>query len=183
MKPYRMHKTHWWHCTSDYHGESFVATRRQPKHKSDREPVTPRLCVAPSIAECFAAVLFADSKPVYCYRTEVPRRAVAPRDVWDQVVTRERWLIPPVVMTLRKTIASLDVAEAQSAIRMYHQYTRQKSSLHVRVAQLAIASRVLGPDCIRDRAKRCCQIIGIDDPEDYLLERMLSGSTTPSPAP
>lgn len=168
-----MLKRHWWHCTSDYHGESFVAIRRQPKHKSEREPTTPRLCVSPTIAECFSAVLFADGKPVYCYRTESPRKAVAPKDVWDQVITRERWLIPPVAMVLVKTIPTIDVERSQAAIRMYHKCTRKNSSLNVRVAQLAIAAEILGTDWVKERARRCCSIVGIVDPEDFLLDSML----------
>jgi hypothetical protein len=113
--------------------------------------------------------LFGDNKPVYVYRTEKPRRAVAPRGVWDAVVTRERWLIPPVKMVLERVIESNEVARAQTAVRLYHEITRRKSSLNVRVAQFAIAADVLGSDSERRRARRCCDIVGIDDAESYLL--------------
>jgi hypothetical protein len=165
-------KRYWWHCTSTYHGEVFRAARRIPAHASDAEPAVPRLCVSPSIAECFAAVLFKQDKAVYCYRTESPRRAVMPRNVWDQAITRERWLIPPVKLRLCRTIASVDVNRAQELIHWYHRLTRRNSSLEVRISQLAIASQVIGPDTLRARARRCCNLVNIADPEEYLLTAM-----------
>lgn len=163
-------KRYWWHCTSDYHGESWTAVRRPPKHRSVREPDTPRLCVAPTIAECFSAVLFNENKPVYCYRTAKKCRGVSPKNVWDSVVTREAWLIPPVQMVLARTIPTVDAQSAQEFVRLYHRLTRRNSSLRIRVAQLMCAASVLGESAIRDRAKRCMKILGIDDAEKYLFE-------------
>lgn len=169
-----MKRRHWYHCSSEFLGESFTAERRPPRHMAQREPPTPRLCVAPSVAECFAAVLFGDCKPVYAYRTESPRRAVAPRGVWDECVTRERWLIPPVRMILERVIEADEVARAQTAVRLYHEATRKNSSLNVRVAQLAIASEVLGSERERRRARHCCDVVGIEDGESYLLAAAVS---------
>lgn len=169
-----MKRRHWFHCSSKFLGETFAAERRPPMHMAQREPSTPRLCVAPSIAECFAAVLFGDAKPVYCYRTEKPRRAVTPRGVWDECVTSERWLIPPVLMVLDRVIDGDDVARAQTAVRLYHECTRKNSSLNVRVAQLAVAAEVLGSERERRWARFCCDVVGIKDGESYLLEAAVS---------
>lgn len=162
-------RRHWYHCSSTFLGDAFEAKRRPPLHFDRREPPTPRLCVAPSIAECFAAVLFSVGKPVYVYRTEKQRRAVTPRAVWDAVVTREGWLIPPVRMILDRVIAADDVDKAQTAVRLYHLENRRRSSLKTRVSQFAIAAELFGSEWLRRRARRCCEIVGIQDAEGFLL--------------
>ncbi len=168
-----MKRQHWFHCTSTNKGPSFVADLRAPLHMSVKEPATPRLCVAPTISECFAAVLFDARKPVYCYRTETPRRAVAPRDVWDEAVTRERWLIPPVKMILDRVIAIEEASRAQGLIREYHRITRSNSRLWTRVAQFAIAAEVIGTEREKKRARRCCDICKIGDAELFLIGKVL----------
>lgn len=172
-----MNRKHWFHCSSKYHGESFVADRRTPAHMSSNETRVPRLCVAPPIVECFAAVLFNTRKPVFCYRTEAIRRSVAPRGVWDSVVTGERWLIPPVKMILFRTISAEEVRRAQEAVTLFHKTTRRNSSLKIRVAQLAIAAEVLGDTREKRKAKRICKVVSIDDPEWFVLCEMENNIT------
>lgn len=166
-----MERRHWYHCTSHYLGESFTAERRAPKLKTSDEPSTPRLCVAPTIAGCFAAVLFTDGEPVYCYRTETPRRAVAPCGVWDRWVTGERWLIPPVTMVLDRVIDAELASRAHAAIRLYHRYTRLRTTLGLRVAQFALASELLGTSRDKRLASKFCRLMGIDDAESYVLAK------------
>lgn len=163
-------KRYWWHCTSNYYGELWTAERRCPRHRADGEPDTPRLCVCPTIAECFAAVLFSRSRPVYCYRSEKRCHGVSPKNVWDSAITREAWLIPPVNMVLAKTIASIDVQAAQEFVRLYHESTGKNSTIKVRIAQLMCAANVIGDDRIRERAQRCLAICRINNAEQYLFE-------------
>lgn len=95
-------RRHWLHCTTRWHGQRWIAGRKVPEYVP-HEPQTPRLCVASSVARCFAARLFAGD--VFVYRTETPRRSINPgRDVADAIITRERWLVPPVVMILDRVI-------------------------------------------------------------------------------
>lgn len=162
-------KRYLWHCTTDYHGIEWFAERRSPRNLSSGEPPTPRLCVAPTIAQCFAAVLFAQGKPVYCYRTDKPRRGIAPRNVWDSVITGERWLIPPIRLTLQKVISAEEAEAAQQFVWLFHNCTKRNSSVRIRVAQLACASRVLGGPSTKARAQKCLKICGIEDPEAYLF--------------
>lgn len=93
---------HWFHCAEDYHGDTWNVPRKRPTLIGPEEPLTPRLCVARSVAACFAARLFA--KDVHVYRTERVRRTVKPNGVYDAVITGERWLIPPVTMVKVATI-------------------------------------------------------------------------------
>lgn len=96
-------KLHWFHCSEKYHGQRWVAERKTPELVLlTTEPTTPRLCVASSVARCFASRLF--TRDVFVYRTETPRRAIKPVDVHDSVITQERWLIPPVAMVMTDVI-------------------------------------------------------------------------------
>lgn len=168
-------RRHWYHCSSRNHGPEFTAIRRPPLHASCKEPPVPRLCVCRSIAGCFAAAIFDDEQPVYVYKTERPRRAVRPRGVWDQIVTQEMWLVPPVRMVLVAIINGLTVRLAQGDVRNYHQRTGLRSDLWVRIAQFSIAVEVLrAPHVDVDWAARCRKIASIDDPRGYLLDQTLN---------
>jgi hypothetical protein len=119
-------------------------------------------------------VLFYRNKPVHVYCTLLPRRAVNPRGVWDKVITGERWLIPPVEMKLVEIIPEDLADRVHCAIRLYHQCTKQKSSLRLRLAQYAVAIKVLGPERssrLEERiVRQFCEDLGIgDDPESYIL--------------
>jgi hypothetical protein len=173
---------HWYHCTADDHGPRFVADRRWPKdtNRDAREPLTPRLCVGPSVPACLAAVLFvAFRRPVFVYRTEAPRRANRPVGVWDEVVTRERWIVPPAPMVLVDVVDEDAVEAAQAAVWYYHHRSKQNSDLRVRVAQLALAVEAVGryhPHLVtpgdRRHAAKCLGALGMPaDAEEWLFER------------
>jgi len=161
----------WYHCSSVDLGPSFVAKRITPS-KGDTEPCTPRLCVCRTVAACFAAKLFPPRR-VYVYKTERPRRAVKPVNVWDMCVTGERWLIPPAPMVLDRIIDDGTVDRATLAVRMYHISRRANSSLRTRVAQYSVALGVLGgPAWESRRVDDMLHVLGMEDldPEDFLLE-------------
>lgn len=168
-------RRHWYHCTPHDKGPAFTADRRPPDLRADKEPLTPRLCVCDTPAACMAAVLFPEGRPVFVYRTEAPRNAVAPVGVWDRVITGERWLVPPVRMVKWDTLGPPTVEAISAAIRLYHWATRDKSSVHLRVAQYMIAVRVLG-DRYTDPAERrllarFARRLGIGDPEEFILSK------------
>jgi hypothetical protein len=165
-----MRRRHWYHCSSIDHGDRWVAVRRTPVRPAREEPPVPRLCVCKTIPACFAAVLFLRG-PIHVYRTANPRRAVKPRGVWDQFITGERWLIPPVEMVRVATINTLTLRRVQGLIRRFHEQTGQCSDIRLRVAQYAIAVEVLGGEPWERRLlaawSRSC---GFDDPRRYVLE-------------
>lgn len=121
---------------------SITAERRTPLYADPKEPPTPRLCVCPSVPACLAARLF-PVRELYVYRTERPLRGVSPVGVWDSLITKERWLIPPAKLVRVGTITEEEVHEAQGDIRRFHRMTRKHSSHRLRVAQLEMAWRVL----------------------------------------
>lgn len=165
----------WFHCSSLDHGQRFVAFRKTPRHPAASEPPVPRLCVCSTVAACFASVLFPCGRPVHVYRTTRPRRSVAPRGVWDQAITGERWLIPPVELVKVETLPVDLVREAVLEISLYHDVTRKPSSRSLRIAEYARVIEVLGPRyTTRAEAnliRTWCQRHGIVDPGRWILDK------------
>lgn len=94
----RRHR-HWIHIADQYHGDRWTAERMTPRNIGTNEPKTPRLYVASSITRCLAARYFA--RDAFVYRTTRERSAINPgRRVWDQLITREHWIVPPVEMEM-----------------------------------------------------------------------------------
>lgn len=108
------------------------------------EPSTPRLCVCSTVAPCFVARLFArptttkvntrDRFPVHIYRTKEKRNGIRPKQVWDEVLTDERWLIPPTTMIKVGEVPPDIVYQIQLPVIRYHIITGEKSSVRIRVA-------------------------------------------------
>jgi hypothetical protein len=103
---------HWYHCTDRRTEQAWTAVRRAPITKASSEPSTPRLCVSPTVAQALAAAWWSGERPVRVYITE-KRRTVPPTGVWDAVMTGERWIIPPVRLTLLATIPATAIEAAQ----------------------------------------------------------------------
>ncbi len=98
-------KKHWYHCCQHDHGREWVAEKMVSQTAvTVGEPKVPRLCVCPSIALCFMARYYFPNQLIYIYRTAKERSSVTPFGVRDAVMTRERWLIPPVNMILLATV-------------------------------------------------------------------------------
>lgn len=154
----RRRKRYWYHCTADYHGERYSFERRPPVHRSENEPITPRICVAPSVIQCFTAVMFPRGTTVNVYRTCERRKAYfAQREIWDAVITDEHWLWPPVAFELVGKVPSVLSEEIQNWSRMYLRVHRA-SSFKQKMRVLITAARVLGtmwPD-------RWCETLAAD---------------------
>lgn len=86
----------WYHVSRRSEAE-WVADRRPPLIRAPSEPATPRVCVAPTVAQALAAVWHL--RPASVYVTE-PRRTLPPSGVFDQALTGERWVVPPVRLHL-----------------------------------------------------------------------------------
>lgn len=63
------------------------------------ESIRPRICVAPTVAHCLAAV--SHKKDVYIYRTYRKVAARYPYSVCDSYITKERWLLDPTCFILQ----------------------------------------------------------------------------------
>lgn len=130
-----------YHCSLINHGPSLTVKRMVP-FRGEKEPATPRLCCSDCLAGCFAARLFCNS--VYVYK--IDRKGIKPKDVWDAVITGERWLIPPSVLTFDKIIDRSVVMEIQWYFREYHVKRKRNSTVKSRVYQYLRACEVLGEE-------------------------------------
>lgn len=111
-------RKHFYHCTNINWGNSWTARRIAPVFCGIGEPSTPRLCVSRTIAGCFVARLFSEGD-VYVYKTAKKRSGIKPVDVGDSLLTGERWIVPPVDMSLIRTIPAQIVADLQGETRDY----------------------------------------------------------------
>ncbi len=77
------------------------------------EPKRLRICVAPTVAQCLAAIDCYSLKAVV-YRTANKVRAYYPYNVCDTVITKERWLLRPIhfrkVLTFQIDLKSCNTA-------------------------------------------------------------------------
>lgn len=151
-------------------------TREQLKIDYYEHPPVPRLCVAPAVPNCFGSRLFDLGKNVYLYRTVSRRRANRPRKVWDAVITGERWLLPGTVMEAQGFIKGETVDKMTELPWLYHEETKNKCSIRLRIACQKLAWQVLGSKYPnrwwRDYTHRLAHSFGVGDPEKYIWEAM-----------
>jgi hypothetical protein len=168
---------YWYHCSNVFHGQSWTAKRKAPDLHANGEAVTPRLCVCPTVAECFSARLFTGGD-VFVYRTAKPHRTIKPRTVWDHLITGERWLVPPVEMVFVSAIPADTVDRVQVASVLYHQTTWRNCDYKLRIAQLLLAVEHLPREFTSKQCRRFAKSLGrlfaIGDPEAYLLDRAIT---------
>jgi len=169
-----MRPKHFYHVSSQWLGNEFQPILRTPSDMAKKEPPTPRLCVCPTIAACFAARLMASHRTAYVYKTAKPYRGIAPRSVWDQIITGEKWLIPPVKLIHVANINALTVDKIQSAVIYYHKITKQNSGHLVRLAQYARANEIIGgPEWEERLINRWLRRFDIFDPERFLIMKAM----------
>jgi len=153
------------HCTTDYHGDVWEPEPRTPSHRAECEPDTPRVCVAPTVASCFAARLFAP-EAVAVYRSRA--KPEQPVGVWDQCITGEMWYTRPVKFRLHTLIREEVVSAIMRPILSYHTITGKRSSWRLRVCQFAIAVAELDERKSKSAAKRMLEFMHAKCPWDYL---------------
>lgn len=91
-----------YHISQDYLGRKPVFRPRVPINRAPAESETPRICVAPSVSQCYLAIgmeklsdfiLFRSTFHVYCVETDT--HVKADKTVADREQTGERWLLEP----------------------------------------------------------------------------------------
>lgn len=166
----------WLHCTQDDHGPRFTARRIVPPRYAAtecNEPKIPRLCVCPTLAGCFAAQFFYTQKPVQVYRTVLPRSGIFPgrKRVWDCIITREHWLVPPVELEKVEVIPYEKFEDIAYPRFLYYKLTGPNSKFRIRVAEYVLAAKVLGEKSldkkILDYYRR---YISTKHPADYIID-------------
>ena len=175
------------HCSAVDHGETLVV-RRQLPHGSEHldEPPVPRLCVSPCVQACIAARYWNYSGPVHVYRTKDKRKGIKPRGVWDQMISGERWIIPPAELVKVDLIEWDDVQKVSGLFAYYHTYTGRKADHRIRLAMQRQAFEVLGDRFPNPRFERftvrAADGFGIDNPVRW-VERMVRDADQPKDVP
>jgi hypothetical protein len=86
---------YWYHVSSTLVKPLVILrpwTNEDGFNRTDSEPNTPRICVAPTIEQCLVAIPYRSVGDYTIYRTKAPKRAARPRKVYDASVTQEGWL-------------------------------------------------------------------------------------------
>lgn len=129
----------YYHVTHVDRGPTMEVQKRPPISRGKDEPIVPRICVAPAVADCLAAALLPPGSAGWVYRTPRPVRAVRPWNVWDADLTRERWLWYPYQLEFFARIEPEIVNLVQQPIRLYHRRSRLPSDPLVRICALKLA--------------------------------------------
>ena len=161
-----------YHCSEIDHGEHLTVVRKTPKFPSSEEPPVPRLCVSPTVPGCLAGRLFDGLNPVHVYATPKPVRGITPRNVWDEPITKERWLIPPAVLHRVATIPVEDVREIMWRQLAFHVQTQKPARFEIRLCTACVAWDVLGerfPSKKEERViRRACRTFLKMEPQAWL---------------
>lgn len=152
------------HCSMLDHGEDMTVRRLTPLQPDKKEPSVPRLCVAPTVVQCFAARLM-HSHDVHVYATLRPTKGIQPKGVWDELVTDERWLIPNHRLHRVDTIPRRIADDISLDILRWHERTKKAADYRIRVAALWRACTAI-PEHASKRISRLanvwCESLGID---------------------
>lgn len=133
-----------YHCTSRDWGLFLPVKNQSPRFPARGEPDTPRLCVADSIAGCFASRLYNPRRPLFVYRTRRAMSGISPIGVWDSELTGERWLRPPTILICCEVLSAAIVRDAQSLIYGFHEITGRRGCIDSRIVALCEAYAALG---------------------------------------
>lgn len=151
-----------YHCSLNDHGPELRAQRAVPMYSADDEPDTPRLCVCPSIPQCFTARLFFGG-PVFVY--SIIAKGVAPRNVWDSFITGERWILPGVILKKEFEIPQVRVDAVLETVANWHLREKREADIRTRAATLARACIELTEYCpngLEEFSLQACEEFGID---------------------
>ena len=175
----RFRKRDLFHVSRFDHGEKLKVERRIPMFPHKSEPSVPRLCVSPSIPGCVSATFFESGARAYIYKTNKPRRGVRPFDVWDSIITGERWILPGGELERVGEIDPVDLFVIWEIWREYYFATRKPCCYKIRIAQLNHAWDILGdrfPSPPEERfARSCADHFGIHDGEKFIRKAAKSG--------
>lgn len=87
-------KRYWYHVSPGFKGREVLFRPRHIERAGPDEPDMKRICVAPTIWECFGAIHPLETA-YYIYRTKHKVQAEKPYGVDDAKITKEHWLLSP----------------------------------------------------------------------------------------
>jgi len=156
-----------YHCTTHDRGTIFVVEPRPPaKWERNNEPDTPRLCVAPSVPQCIAAMNDTVRDPLIVYVADDPCEAIPAKSVGDSIYSHEYWLMPGTRLTRSTLIPPQFPREIYMLTdSLLRQVKGTIIGRHYRVALLYAACQVLSeyaPKKLSLAAQGYCEEMGLD---------------------
>ncbi|TWU09942.1 hypothetical protein Poly21_52700 [Allorhodopirellula heiligendammensis] len=132
------------HCCHDDHGDKLVVREQPPKgFEKNNESYEPRLCVARSIPQCFAAMCKGRKDTVFVYEVDQPALATTCSGTTDAPLTSEYWLPPGATLAKVATIEADRVTEIHRRTWQLLESFLKPSGIHSRVASIVAACEVL----------------------------------------
>lgn len=91
-------KRYWYHISTTLDDQQVYLipwTGKKAFNRPKSEPTTKRICVAPSIEQCLAALPYYLNSIISIYRTKNELVAKEPKKVFDCHITKEGWITNP----------------------------------------------------------------------------------------
>lgn len=107
-------RRYWYHLSTTLKRKEHCLKPRgnfEGLNRTPSEPEGKRICVAPSIAHCLAALPYCLSNNFTVYRTKSRIKAIKPNGVFDANVTKEGWLQTPTTFV---KIGAINLEEIES---------------------------------------------------------------------
>ena len=107
---------YWYHISTTLINKFEHLTPRDNSRSLNRsscEPNDKRICVAPTIAHCLAAVPYVPGDEFTIYRTHRKITASAPRGIYDAHLTNEGWLQTPTMFERVGLLSFHELAETE----------------------------------------------------------------------
>jgi hypothetical protein len=107
-------RKYWYHLSSTLkHTTVFLKPWDNDRgfNRSWKEPNVERICVAPSMAHCLAALPYCPGDSYNVYRTKNKVKANSPSNVFDSHITLEGWIQKPTVFVKIGELTLEDVEE------------------------------------------------------------------------
>lgn len=108
---------YWYHISTTLMDKQVYLTPRDNSRSSNRSPSEPndkRICVAPTIAHCIAAVPYMPGERYTIYRTRRRMTASPPKEIYDAHITQEGWIQVPTMFERIGFLRLWDVAESEN---------------------------------------------------------------------
>jgi hypothetical protein len=118
MRKKCIHETprYWYHISTTLTAKRvYLAPRdnRRSMNRSSCEPNDKRICVAPTVAHCLAAVPYAPGEKYIIYRTFRKCRATQPNGIYDAHITDEGWIQYPTMFERIGVLSLPDLAKLE----------------------------------------------------------------------
>lgn len=114
-------RRYWYHLSSTLHSKLEHLTpwdNAEGFNRTNIEPNTNRICVAPSIAHCLTAIPYSPGDKYIVYRTQSLIKASKPVRVFDANVTNEGWITEQTTFIKIGTLNLMNISKREKSGRI-----------------------------------------------------------------